>query len=99
MYAFMQQNKWRPEAECAGMDPNLFFPPPYMGPEKTYEYEHIAISICKTCTAIDECLEYAVSEPALVTAGVWGGHTYQQIKNIRRRRKYKPHGRNKLDVV
>ncbi len=88
MLTQMQQNKWRLEAECVGMDSDLFFPPPYIGEEKKYEYERIAISICSACLVKDECLAYALSDPVMVTEGVWGGHTYKEIKSMRRRRKY-----------
>ena len=90
MLTQMHQNRWRIDAECQGMDSDLFFPPPYIGEEKRYEYERIAISICRSCLVKDECLAYALSDPALVTDGVWGGHTYKEIKSMRRRSKYVP---------
>ena len=71
------------------MDSDLFFPPPYLSAEKKYEYQRIAISICKTCAVIDECLSYALSDPVLVTDGVWGGLVYDDIRRMRRRRKRK----------
>ncbi len=88
MLTQMQQNQWRTDAECQGMDSDLFFPPPYIGEEKRYEYERIAISICKSCLVKKECRSYALSDPVLVTDGVWGGLTYRQIKSKRRRKKY-----------
>ena len=87
MLTQMQQNKWRLEAECVGMDSDLFFPPPYLSAEKKYEYQRIAISICGSCQVKNECLAYALSDPVLVTDGVWGGLVYDDIRKMRRRNK------------
>jgi hypothetical protein len=89
MLTQMLQNRWRLEAECVGMDSDLFFPPKDITAERKYEYQHIAISICSMCLVKDECLAYALSDPVLVTDGVWGGLVYDDIRKMRRRNKRK----------
>ena len=80
-------HEWRVEAECRDMDTDLFFPPAGISGERKYELERIAVNICNSCTVIDECLEFAVGNPQLVAAGVWGGKTDDEIQKMQRRRK------------
>ena len=79
-------HKWREQAECRGTDPDLFFPPKTWTVEEQYVAERIAIHVCESCAVTDECLEYAIGNPHLVTEGVWGGHSDKQIQAMQRKR-------------
>ncbi len=79
-------HKWREQAECRGTDPNLFFPPKTWTVEEQYVAERIAIHLCASCAVRDECLDYAISNPHLVTEGVWGGHSDKEIQKLQRRK-------------
>lgn len=63
-----------PEALCAEVDPELFFPPVGGSPRA-------AQAICHRCVHERECAEWALSQPTL--DGVWGGLT----SSARRRRR------------
>ena len=79
-------HKWRVDAECRDTDTNLFFPSGYLRAEEKYKIEQIAIRICKSCSVRAECLEYAISNPSLVTDGVWGGYSDKDIQKKQRLR-------------
>ena len=79
-------HKWREQAECRGTDTNLFFPPKTWTVEERYVAERIAIHVCASCAVKDECLDYAISNPGLVTEGVWGGHSDKEIQKLQRKR-------------
>ncbi len=82
----MTMHKWRLDAECRDTDTNLFFPPKTMPVEEQYVAERIAIHICESCAVKAECLDYAITNPKLVTEGVWGGHTDKEIQALQRRK-------------
>ena len=77
---------WRAEAECKGTASDLFVPEKQYTPDKQYRIDQEAKSFCEVCIVREECLEYAVSNPTLVTVGTWGGKTYKEIKRERRKR-------------
>lgn len=64
---------WQDSAACHTTDPEAFFPPPGA-------YPHTAIRICSTCHVKQECLDAALAIPS--SAGVWGGATEAQRKEI-----------------
>lgn len=66
-----------PIAKCAEdwVDPELFFEP------STAE---LAISICRQCPIVTECLAYALRNK--LEDGVWGGMTEVQRKQWRKKR-------------
>lgn len=64
-----------PEANCLGVDPNLFFP------EQGSPHDQVdkALAICATCPARQACLDHALEygEP-----GIWGGTTGRQRRQM-----------------
>jgi hypothetical protein len=71
--------EWQNRAACVGMDPNAWFSE---GDFHTYDY---AREVCvRLCTVRAECLAMALNDP-LLTGGMYGGHTPQERRAIRRR--------------
>ena len=57
---------WHQRAACRGMDPRLWF-------VEQGETSAHARKICRSCTVIDECAQFAESNGE--TEGVWGGRS------------------------
>jgi WhiB family transcriptional regulator, redox-sensing transcriptional regulator len=74
--------EWRAHAACSNFDTNLFFPEP----EATDALAQIARAkaVCAACPVRENCLEFAIRTRQL--DGVWGGHTPEERRSIRRRR-------------
>ena len=65
--------EWMLRAECVNMDMNMFFPGPgRLGAADTRK----AVSICRRCPVVDQCLAYALQHPDM--AGVWGGTSHRE---------------------
>jgi WhiB family redox-sensing transcriptional regulator len=73
------ETTWRAGAECAGVDPEVFFPEP--GDEAA---EEVALAFCAACPVREACLEWALE--ANEKLGVLGGATEARRRSIRRRR-------------
>jgi WhiB family redox-sensing transcriptional regulator len=68
---------WQAQANCMGVDPDLFFPERGASTREAKE-------VCRGCVVREDCLEYA-----LVNAekfGIWGGLSERERRRIRRRR-------------
>ena len=70
---------WRDQAECKGVDPNIFFPG-----RGDWMAIRIAKTICAECEVRAECLEEAILNNEQV--GVFGGTTPYDRRKIRRTR-------------
>lgn len=73
---------------CKGEPTELWFPKNYVGMKINELVEHRknvarAIAICNSCSIIDKCLEYSLSNEPF---GIWGGKTEQERSDIRIRR-------------
>jgi len=68
---------WRQDANCRGLSPSLFFP------ERGESTKH-AMAVCAACTVAAECLAYGLTLRGREGAGIWGGTTERQRRNIRR---------------
>jgi hypothetical protein len=74
--------KWMQEAKCRvdGYDTNLWFPSEPQGKD----FFATARAICNECTVKADCLEYALSFPAVEDiAGMYGGLSPWQRETIR----------------
>ena len=72
---------WWLDAECRGVDPDVFHPD-----AEVEGSDSEAKAICASCAVADQCLEYALS--VREKDGVWGGMTeHERRKLIRRRRR------------
>lgn len=74
----LDRPEWQDRANCAGADPDLFFP-------EHGESLNIVRSICAACPVRDECLDYAVEEG--IHHGIWGGKSERERRGMRRRRR------------
>ena len=73
---------WVAGAECAGMDPAMFFPLGY-GRDHASDVA-AAKEVCARCEVRSECYAFAVT--ARETDGILGGLTPEERRRIRRRR-------------
>ena len=68
---------WWDEANCLGVDPDLFFP------ERGASTRE-AKAVCRGCVVMDECLEYALQNSEKF--GIWGGMSERERRRVRRQR-------------
>lgn len=68
---------WMKSALCAQTDPEIWFPDAPRDSAK-------AISICKRCFVLDECLSWVMGQEIETFMGVWGGTTHEQRKRLKR---------------
>jgi WhiB family redox-sensing transcriptional regulator len=73
---------WRDHARCRDTDPELFFPVGTTGNALlAIDY---AKRVCAQCAVTHECLEFALDTNQ--DSGVWGGHSEEERRAIRRQR-------------
>ncbi len=77
--ALMERPAWMADANCAGVDPELFFPS--RGDTPTLR---AAKQVCRACDVQAECLAYALNNGEHF--GVWGGLSEKQRRAVRRSR-------------
>lgn len=75
--------EWVQRARCKDEDPELFFPIGTSGP--ALEQIERARAICLECEVRQQCLEWALATGQ--DAGVWGGTSEEERKEIRRNRR------------
>jgi WhiB family redox-sensing transcriptional regulator len=68
---------WQAQANCAGVDPDLFFP------ERGASTRE-AKAVCRACVVRQECLEYALVNGEKF--GIWGGLSERERRRLRRQR-------------
>ena len=68
---------WQDEANCLGVDPDLFFPERGASTREAKE-------VCRGCVVREECLEYALANGEKF--GIWGGMSERERRRIRRAR-------------
>lgn len=71
---------WKADAACAGVDPNVFYPPPSPDPDIYRARIREITNYCSGCPVRTECARYAVREG--ITEGVWGGLSPAARTNI-----------------
>lgn len=72
---------WRDHAACRDVNPDLFFPFGTSG--ASLLQIDAAKQICRTCPVCGPCLRWALDSG---DAGIWGGTTEDERRNLRRRR-------------
>lgn len=77
MRTYLPELDWMADAECVGVDPDLFFP--VRGGDTAS-----AKAICHDCPVRVECLDYAVTEG--IKHGVFGGKSERERRHLRRLR-------------
>jgi WhiB family redox-sensing transcriptional regulator len=68
---------WHDQANCLGVDPDLFFPERGASTREAKE-------VCRGCVVREECLEYALSNGEKF--GIWGGMSERERRRLRRAR-------------
>jgi WhiB family redox-sensing transcriptional regulator len=71
------ERRWQEQANCLGVDPDLFFP------ERGASTRE-AKSVCRGCEVRAECLEYALRHGEKF--GIWGGLSERERRRVRRQR-------------
>jgi WhiB family transcriptional regulator, redox-sensing transcriptional regulator len=75
-------DSWRDHARCRDTDPELFFPVGTTGNALlAIDY---AKRVCAQCAVLHECLEFALDTNQ--DSGIWGGHSEEERRAIRRQR-------------
>jgi len=75
---FSERAKWIEDAECKGMDPNVFYVD-----ERGCKYPQQVVDVCKTCPVLEQCAEWFIHHEK---HGYGGGMTpavRQKIRNAR----------------
>ena len=73
---------WHDDAICLAEDPELFFPVGTNGPAIWQAQE--AKTVCRRCPVAAPCLTWALENG--IEHGIWGGHTEEERRALRRRR-------------
>lgn len=68
---------WQRQANCMGVDPDLFFPERGASTREAKE-------VCRGCVVREDCLEFALANGEKF--GIWGGLSERERRKIRRRR-------------
>ena len=68
---------WQDQANCLGVDPDLFFPERGASTREAKE-------VCKGCEVRGQCLEYALANGEKF--GIWGGLSERERRRLRRQR-------------
>lgn len=72
-----EAKRWQEEANCLGVDPDLFFP------ERGASTRE-AKAVCAGCEVRVDCLEYALANGEKF--GIWGGLSERERRRLRRQR-------------
>lgn len=68
---------WQRQANCMGVDPDLFFPERGASTREAKE-------VCRGCVVRLDCLEYALDNAEKF--GIWGGMSERERRRLRRAR-------------
>lgn len=68
---------WQDQANCLGVDPDLFFPERGASTREAKE-------VCRGCVVRNDCLEFALENGEKF--GIWGGLSERERRRLRRQR-------------
>jgi WhiB family redox-sensing transcriptional regulator len=72
-----EELNWQDQANCMGVDPDLFFPERGASTREAKE-------VCRGCVVRLDCLEYALDNAEKF--GIWGGMSERERRRLRRAR-------------
>lgn len=72
-----KERTWQAQANCMGVDPDLFFPERGASTKEAKE-------VCRGCVVREACLEHALSNGEKF--GIWGGMSERERRRMRRQR-------------
>ena len=73
----VEERTWQAQANCKGVDPDLFFPERGASTREAKE-------VCRGCVVREDCLEYALANSEKF--GIWGGMSERERRRVRRAR-------------
>ena len=73
----LEERSWQDQANCLGVDPDLFFPERGASTREAKE-------VCRGCVVREACLEYALTNGEKF--GIWGGMSERERRRLRRAR-------------
>jgi len=76
----LASDEWRRQSACRDTDPELFFPVGTTGP--AIEQIQSAKTVCRSCEAQAQCLEYALATNQ--DSGIWGGTSEEERRKLRK---------------
>jgi len=71
------ERAWQDQANCLGVDPDLFFPERGASTREAKE-------VCRGCEVRTQCLDYALANGEKF--GIWGGLSERERRRLRRQR-------------
>ena len=77
LFDMAPERTWQRQANCMGVDPDLFFPERGASTREAKE-------VCRGCVVREDCLEYALTNSEKF--GSWGGLSERERRRIRRAR-------------
>ena len=75
---------WVEQANCAGTDPEAFFPPPSQAHSISTRQ---VLKTCAACLVQTECLQFAIEQS--IEYGIFGGLTPRQRRQVKHRQRAK----------
>ena len=72
-----EERSWQGQANCKGVDPDLFFPERGASTREAKE-------VCRGCVVREDCLESALANSEKF--GIWGGMSERERRRVRRAR-------------
>ena len=72
-----EDRSWQDQANCLGVDPDLFFPERGASTREAKE-------VCRGCEVRKQCLDYAMENGEKF--GIWGGLSERERRRLRRQR-------------
>jgi len=72
-----EDKDWQAQANCMGVDPDLFFPERGASTKEAKE-------VCRGCVVREDCLEFALANGEKF--GIWGGMSERERRRLRRAR-------------
>ena len=72
-----EDRSWQMQANCMGVDPDLFFPERGASTREAKE-------VCRGCVVREDCLEFALANGEKF--GIWGGMSERARRRLRRAR-------------
>ena len=75
--SYGEAREWMDRANCAGVDPELFFPDRGASTRE-------AKAVCQACVVRVECLDYALDHSE--KHGIWGGRSERERRRMREAR-------------
>lgn len=67
----MNRQPWMDDAECLNHDPEIWFP-------ERRNQSDTAIKICRTCPVLNDCANWAKTNPYATKYGVWAARPPQK---------------------